>query len=195
VNDESYHQWCRRLRSEDEYIRIEAAENPPDGLPEIIVSKLIQALSDDDPLVRVSAAESLGTYDTRESRRALLDAIECETDELVLGYAVSSLGLIAEIDDIPLISRQIKHRTKDVARVHSVLGLFFAGRCVAKELLCDLLEDKSISVRICAANALALVCASDRDEDVLAALRARIATEDTGIAENLKEALAKIEDA
>ena len=90
--------WVERMTSDDDIVRIEAVESPPNHASGVVVKQLIAALEDPSNLVRLLAAEQLGYCPADQVRVRLRAFVQDESDHLARSYALSSLGLVGELE-------------------------------------------------------------------------------------------------
>ena len=172
--------WIERLAHSEATERFEAIENPPGGVaPEKIVDALIPMLQDDNSLVRLGAAEALGSYPMKQTAVALRRFVDSEEDETAHAYGLSSLGLVGTKSDIGLLLHSVDRPTRSVRAIHALEGLHaLVTRLVIDQLIEALTSDRH-EVRTSAAGALASVVrrARLRRAEVVEAIRQQIRTE------------------
>lgn len=101
----NYVEWLKHMNSTLSSDRSHAADEIPDDGDIIeINSLLINALDDEDDLVRTCAADSLAAIPSESTRAALRASLKSEQNELVLSYVVHSLGTVGDASDITRIS-------------------------------------------------------------------------------------------
>jgi HEAT repeats len=103
----TFEEWSRAIQSTSASERLDAADDPPFDDPNEgeVVRLLALTLNDSHHLVRVCVADSLGDFDSEESRKALRRAIRLETDEMVVGHALISLGMVGEEEDFSVFAK------------------------------------------------------------------------------------------
>lgn len=107
-------EWKAFLLSADHTDRSHAADElPDDGSDEEVESLLIDALQDEDALVRACAADSLKAFDTETSRNSVRLRLDVENDPVAKGFAVSTLGSIGNFSDLARISRLFEDSRSD----------------------------------------------------------------------------------
>lgn len=160
-----YASWLEKLKSGSSLERIEALESPPDLSPATIVPPVIEALSDPDEMVRLSAAETLGFYPAPPTAPALRAFIDKEEgDSLALAYAFSSLGLVADTDDdVQYLLAARERTTNPTAHIHLMMGIYYAGRRMARETLIPFLQHEQSEVRSLASEALVSLLSTPDD--------------------------------
>ena len=166
-------QWVRRLESQEEDERWEAAENPPAICGPAVVPYLIRALADKVSLVRVCAAESLQWYRVAEARQAIIRQLARETDPLARAYCLSTLGSLAERCDIPRLFPYTSSGKTPIVRLHAAVGLCWAAYRQAREVVYSVLETGAARDRGAAASiAQAIGGEQAGDDELLAVLKA-----------------------
>lgn len=165
------------LKSADPLDRIEALEvicvSP---CPEVF-HLVLCALRDENALVRLAAAEALATYDRQEAREALRAYVEWEPDPLAAGYGLSTLGLIAEMDDLRLLSHELDRATSPEKQIHAAVGLATAALRVGGRVLARHLSDAEAERRHLAVDGL-LAALQYVSPEVARALDVRLDEED-----------------
>lgn len=163
--------WLAALSSELFMERSAAAESPPDGVSDDeIVAALTPLLHDLDDLVRLCAAETLGSYPGPQSVAALRAFVAREVDPLARAYGLSSLGLIGTSQDLSILLPETAEERPPLIRIHALVGLHELVRRGVKHGLKTLLEHETTEIRVAAATALALVLEEHDDSDAMEAL-------------------------
>lgn len=115
--------WLDLISSPESADRAEAADTLPDsGASPEVVSRLLTALSDADPLVRTCAADTLGEVKSEDVRQKILERPAVENDSLARAHLLSSLGAMENGDDLPLLSSALTSDEIQV-RLHAAHGL------------------------------------------------------------------------
>jgi len=134
---------------------------------------------DQDELVRIEAADSLGAIRDPQSRRVLRAALY-DPSPLVRAYAASSLGEIGNTVDVRQLRRRLSTERQGQARAGLLHGLYSMGEKDVLPKLVRLLEHKGYRVRSTAAKLLAMLELPPADRrTVIVALRKASDTEVT----------------
>jgi len=173
----SYEKWIKSLGTRDVCDRADSIHNfPRNCSKEIVGSKIVEMLTDDNELVRQAAAETLCEFDYEFARIALRHTIERDAVNLVKEYAISSLGAIAELKDVKyLIEMSGKENDKEIL-THIYLGIILAARRVFVRELVSHLSSDSVIIRTSSVNALLFAYHDNDISYICDALR--MATED-----------------
>lgn len=190
----TFEAWLSALRSDDGLERSEAAESPPEGAePQVVVDTLIPLLDDENDLVRMSAAESLGLYPSPETRNALRDYVGREHSPLARANGLSSLGMVGEMGDLALLLGALDGHPEPPIAVHALVGAYELMRRMAKQGLETFLAHERPEVRTLATEALVSVVAPRDDEDTLRALKEALGRESiSGTRDDMRDAIASI---
>ncbi len=154
-----FEDWKRFIESANSLERIDAVENLPEEPEEVVAEQLIpillKVLQDPTPLVRLCTAESLRRFHGCQLvREALVNLIKIESDPLTKVYAISSLGELGFVDDIPFLVQLLKSETEPQVRIHGCLGMFSGVQLLVKEELFAYLKHHDTLIRSAAVNAL-----------------------------------------
>ncbi|HKY60740.1 MAG TPA: HEAT repeat domain-containing protein [Gemmatimonadota bacterium] len=177
----------------------ESSASGPSSVPEIVISgleswgdlggqteqrfggdsravvALITALSDDDPNVRLSAAETLGKFGDPRAVQALIQALRQDPDPKVRAMAAWALGEIEDPAAVSALSTALREDDDPVVRVHAAEALGNIEDALAIGVLGDAVKDTEVQVRRAAVEALGnmddarvvpLIVPSLRDDDV-----------------------------
>jgi HEAT repeat protein len=119
------------------------------------VPVLIEALSNDDPVVRSAAAYALGRLQDRSAISELIRSLQDEDD--VCEAAIRSLRILNAVESLPGLRRLLQSKAIKVRR-EVIFSLGFLGGS-KKDLpnLYKALNDKEFSIRLCAAYSLSLL--------------------------------------
>ena len=115
--------------------------------------ELIGMLEDNDDLVRVAAAETLGRIGDREALPDLWKAIN-DSSSLVRSYVAQAIGMLGDAADAEKLVKRLKHERD----THSKMGIYEAlyrlgdDRYLLK--LIALLKSRDYRIRCAVANAL-----------------------------------------
>jgi HEAT repeat protein len=140
---------------------------------------LARALTDPNLLVRVQAAESIGTRVNQRTRTALRRALN-DKSPLVRSYVAAALGRTGGHSDRMLLRRRVVQERYGTAKLGFLEGLWLIGdRSVFADAL-RLVENRDYRVRCAAASALAFTFFNRHTrERIVAALRERLRRETT----------------
>jgi HEAT repeat protein/beta-lactamase regulating signal transducer with metallopeptidase domain len=144
-----------------------------DGGSRAVVA-LVTAISDDDPSVRLSAAETLGKFRDPRAVQALIQALRQDPDPKVRAMAAWALGEIEDPAAVPALSSALGDDDATV-RVQAAEALGNIEDASAIDALGDVVGDPAVEVRRAAVEALGnmddarvvpLILPSLRDDDV-----------------------------
>jgi len=170
----NWKEWTDLLKSDLALDRCDAAEDPPaTGDAQEIAGALVPLLVDDNHLVRLAAAESLGLYPGTQAAAALREYVCHETHPLARAYGLSSLGLVGDEADIPLFLSVIGDQSPSSERVHGLLGFFELSRRIAVDRLKKYMATGSHEIRTSAAAALGQMMETPRLLEVIDAIQAQ----------------------
>jgi HEAT repeat protein len=100
--------WLSLINSPEPTDRAEAADALPDsGTNPEVVSHLLTALSDSDPVVRACAADTLGDVKSQVVRQGILERLAIESDSLAKAHLLSSLGAMENGEDLALLTSEL----------------------------------------------------------------------------------------
>ena len=100
----NFERWKTLMESPETLDRVDAADVLPDGdITAEVKTMLLNALNDQEELVRACASGTLGSIDDDEVRQALRAALREEVDNVAKGFIASSLGAIGHLEDITLL--------------------------------------------------------------------------------------------
>ncbi len=141
-------------------------------------------------LVRVSAAEALCHFDREDVRLALIKCIQQEENYLVREYAVSSLGIISNSDDLKFLIGLADSEKNPEILIHIYTGILIASRNIFAGKILEMISNSEPIIKSSAINALAFCLLRDDFSDIIAVL-----TDETEkIHKNLKSELKKVCD-
>ncbi|OQW87224.1 MAG: hypothetical protein BWK78_09280 [Thiotrichaceae bacterium IS1] len=151
----NFEEWKRSLASADFLDRVDAVENLPEIADEQLIPILLKVLQDPEPLVRLCTAESLRHFGGCQLvREALANLIQTELDPLTKAYAISSLGELGFVDDLPFLVQLLNSETEPQIRIHACVGIFSGVQLLVKEELFACLEHPDMIIKGAAVNAL-----------------------------------------
>jgi HEAT repeat protein len=169
--------------------RVDALEEIPRvSLSEEVVPYIVNALSDEDTLVRLAAAEALGNYPSDKNREILREFIVKEDDDLAKAFGLSSLGFIGELQDVSFLLEQLEQNKVPHVRIHILEGLYDLVRRKAKNMMSGYLADEDVQVRGFAAEALKDILAPSSEDDTILLLRNQAEKEKSGTRSRMLEA-------
>ena len=142
--------------------------------------QLIKMLEDPNVLVRVAAAESLGTIGDPKALPALWWAIN-DRSPLVRSYVAGATGAFGRAKDIPKLEQRLKKERSDTVKVGIYQALYELGRKdMLLPLISLLMESNDYRVRIATSKILAeVVLDKSNAPTVLDALRRALKREET----------------
>ena len=145
-----------------------------DGGSRAVVA-LVTAISDDDPSVRLSAAETLGKFRDPRAVQALIQALRQDPDPKVRAMAAWALGEIEDPAAVSALSAALRDDDNQEVRVQAAEALGNIEDVSAIDALGDAVGDLAVEVRRAAVEALGnmddarvvpLILPSLRDDDV-----------------------------
>jgi len=192
------------LKSQDVNARINAAaklgerqNRDPRALPD-----LLNALKDDNAIVRQNAADTIGNFRDKSATGPLVEALKKETDNSVKVSIIVALNYVKDKECIvPLVEIFQKEKTENIRiNIIQLFGSFRAEQAV-QELIKSLGKDKSSRIRAGSARALGFIASplavkplikalEDTDETVVMnAIEALGTAGDRSAAESIKPLL------
>lgn len=150
----SIEQWKEKLNSDDEFTRVDALDEVPDGSSQELSERIIRLLEDSSKLVRQAAAEALSNFDSDYVRDALHTCILREKESLVREYAISSLGVVARFNDLKYIIELAETEQNPEVLIHIYTGIAVASRNIATREILSKLSSKDPVLKSSALNAL-----------------------------------------
>ncbi len=139
-----------------------------------IIGELISRLREGEADERVSAAEQLGDFSNAVAAQALVECLTNEDDDTVKGYAIKSLGKIADPNTVDALIKTLK-MPDSVIKSYSAEALGEIGDVKAVPELLELAGDPDEFVRGYIAKALAVF---KNNEKVIAALEKALEDQD-----------------
>lgn len=142
------------LDSDDPLDRVDALELIGEGRHADAFPRVLKALRDENSMVRLAAAEALAVFDLEESRQELRAYVAWEKDPLAAGYGLSTLGLIADMSDVPRLLCELEQATSPQKRIHAAVALVTAASRVSGKVLAAQLSAPEPELRHLAAGGL-----------------------------------------
>ncbi|MBT7408504.1 MAG: HEAT repeat domain-containing protein [Methylococcales bacterium] len=166
--------WLQKIDTDNSVDRAEELENYPDDYDNEVSDIFMDALNDSASIVRQVAAEMLGVFSSLKIKDALRERLEIEKNSLVKEYLFSSLGMIAEIEDLKYLIKSIGSAKNEEELIHLYMGVFYAGRNIAKNKLLKFITDKNIIVSTSAVNALVQLTIKSNETEIVNAIKIQI---------------------
>lgn len=179
---------------EDECIRSRVAEILVDFTEEKGEQILINLIKDSDSLVRTEACDSLKYSNSHETYKLLSQVAYRDSNGMVRGYAVSSLGEISkrigeEKETVKYLKELLKREKVVFTRINLFKELYSLGEEQYLGLLLDCIDSKVYRNRCASINSLKEIIKSENKKIIMEALIARNKIEKTRAVKSSIESL------
>lgn len=177
----------------DEEVRYRALEafeyfQPTDP----IISRVKEALDDEDELVRSTCVELLGDWKDRSSTEALYLALSDES-EIVRSAAITSLGKISRKDAIWILKDRFPNM-HGIEKASAAMALYSLGETDYLDELLSLLDHEDYRTRCAAANLISgFIADKDKARTITRMKQAFLKEEINAASSSLKEAIEALE--